>query len=67
MAVKIPILFHIFYDPGNNWITGLPMVGDPQFTYCMQQDEPWGVIAPLGFNPCLKCHMAKDEVEIQIA
>jgi hypothetical protein len=18
------------------------MVGDPQFTYCMQQDEPWG-------------------------
>jgi hypothetical protein len=43
------------------------MVGDPQFTYCMQQDEPWGVIAPLGFDPCLNCHMAKDEVKIQIA
>ncbi len=43
------------------------MVGDPQFTYCMQQDEPWGVIAPLGFDPHLNCHMAKDEVEIQIA
>ncbi len=39
------------------------MVGDPQFTYCMQQDEPWGVIAPLGFDPCLNWHMAKDEVE----
>jgi hypothetical protein len=60
-------IFTFSYDLGNNRFSGLPMVGDLQFTYCMQQDKHWGVIAPLVFDPCLNCHMAKDEVEIQIA